>query len=116
MSILSNYYDFNSCINQLVIKQFSKKDLIGGKLILLDALPGDVIIIDEIGKVMNNVIQIQHLDSNNNCIGVDIDLLQYEINGKWKARYNKIKDINTTLQVNEKLSMEDLIKISLIFN
>lgn len=115
MSILSNYYNFNSCINELVIKQFDKNNVIEGKLTLMDALPGDVIIIDANGKVINT-IQYQYLDGNGNCIGVNIDLSQCEIEGKWKVRYNKMKDINTTIEVTGDLSIDDLMIYSLIFN
>ena len=115
MSILTNYYSLSDCINELIIKQFTKDDLIDGWLRLLDALPGDVVVINQLGKVINTA-QKQYLDSNNNCIGVDIDLSSQEAGNKWKVRYHKMKDINTSIQFNGNFTTDDLIKYSLIFN
>jgi hypothetical protein len=57
MSVLKDFYDFNSCNSELKIKEFTLKDLQNNCLIINDALPGDVIIIDNTGKVVNDIEQ-----------------------------------------------------------
>lgn len=117
MSILKDFYDFDSCNSELKIKQFCLQDLKNNCLIIEDALPGDIIVINSNGKVVD-VIQEQIITETGLSAGVNIDLSQHQIKSGeiWKIRYNKMKDVNTTLVINGDLSSDDLILYSLIFN
>lgn len=114
MSIISNDYNLQSFNSYLVIRKFTSSDLVNNCLILNDALPGDVIVINGQGKVMSQVVQSQH--DTGRGIGVKIDLSGQNVIGQWKVRYNKNSGINANIDFGQGSSLENLIIYSLIFS
>ena len=114
MSVISNDYNLQSFNSYLVVKKFTSSDLVNNCLILNDALPGDVSVINGQGKVLSQVSQSQY--DTGNGIGVKIDLSNQEVIGQWKVRYNKNSSINANIDFGQGNSLENLIIYSLIFS
>ena len=111
--IINDGYNIQSFNNQLIVRTFTASDLDEeGCLILTDAFPGDVVVINNNGKVLY-VNQIQY--NQGGVTGVKIDLSDYNVQGDWKLRYNKSSNVNANIyfQNNNK---DNLIIYSLIFS
>lgn len=112
--LIFQQYTLQSFNSQLIIKEFTKQDLQeDGTLVLLDAFPGDVVVINNQGRVI--YAQQMQYKQNDAVSGVKIELLSYNIQGVWKVRYNKSSNIKANIDFKEK-TVDDLILYSLIFN
>ena len=111
--LIFQQYNLQSFNSQLIIKEFTKQDLQeDGTLVLLDALPGDVVVINNQGRVLYT----QQMQYKQNAVsGVKIELSSYNIQGVWKVRYNKSSSIKANIDFTG-TSVDDLILYSLIFN
>lgn len=112
MSVLSEKYNMQSFNSELVVKTFTKNDLIDGNLILNDAFPGDVVVINNEGRVL---YAEQSEYSENSISGVKINLSSYIVQGEWKVRYNKSSHVDATIKMDQN-TIDNLILYSLIFS
>lgn len=112
--LIFQQYSLQSFNSQLIIKEFTKQDLQeDGTLVLLDAFPGDVVVINNQGRVIYT--QQMQYKQNANVSGVKIELSSYNIQGTWKVRYNKSSSIQANIDFTN-TTVDNLILYSLIFN
>lgn len=113
--LIFQQYNLQSFNGQLIIKEFTKQDLQeDGTLVLLDALPGDVVVINNQGRVLYT--QQMQYKQNATDSGVKIELSSYNIQGVWKVRYNKSSSIKANIDFTNITNVDDFILYSLIFN
>lgn len=95
-------------------KIFTAENLINGKLYISDVLPGNITVVDNNEFVV--LVNQRGVLQAGKCVGVQIDLSTFAINGQWKIRYNRgirgqMGQINNDIMPTD----EQMLKYALIF-